>query len=180
MGKRDCRPVPLLAEDAALAARWLRRVAIPALRGMPGTILGGGLFEEDARRLAGLADTLAHKARRKRNGAVFSALIETAEAAAFVRAVGQCRPAWPLLHHAAIVRVADAMGEGGKLKRRGRRSLNADQIAVRVRGDLASEERYRKRLKARIKGEAAWSEWFAQVQARGETLLTSTILPPKI
>lgn len=180
MGKRDCRPVPMLAEDAAIAARWLRRVAIPATIAAPVTILGGGLIEEDAQRLASLADTLARMARRKRQGPAFGALVEMAEAAAFARAVGRCRPAWPLTHHRAILRLADAMQEGGKAKRRGRRSLNPDEVAGRVRGDLASDERHRKRLKARLKADAAWSEWISQVHARGETLLTAKTRPPKI
>ncbi|MFB9222750.1 hypothetical protein [Paracoccus cavernae] len=167
------------ATDAAVAARWLRDAAIPALRAMPGTILGGG-YGETIVRLEQLAGSLADTSGRKRGSPEFSTLIEVADAAAFVRAVSACRPAWPLRHSPAIVRLAVAMQNGGKAKRRGRHSLTKDEVALRVAGGIALDDRHRKRLVARRRRDAAGRIWVTESLARGETILTSTVPFPKI
>lgn len=180
MGKRDCRPVPMDAADAVIAARWLLGTALPALRDMPGTILSGWQIAEDARRLEGMADQLMRKAERKRPASGFSAQIEVDDAAAFARTVGLCRPAWPLRHHPALVRLADAMRDGGQNKKRGRKALGDDEMNARVLGALIREERHTKRLAARLRQSAAWDRWADEVKARGQTLLTTDLPPPKM
>ncbi|MDF3607915.1 hypothetical protein PE067_18285 [Paracoccus sp. DMF-8] len=179
MGKRGNRPVVMRAADAVVAARWLRGTAIPALRDMPGTILGGD-YSETVERLDRLARVLSNAGKRKRAANEFSALIEIEDAAAFARAISVCRPAWPLRHSPAIMRLADAMRDGGARKRRGRKSLTAVQIGARVSGRLAVDERHRKRLAAQARHSAALDHWYAELRAHGRTILTADLPPPKI
>lgn len=167
------------AADAAIAARWLRGTGIPAMRRMPGTVLGGG-YSEDVSRLERLAGTLSRKADRKRQVPEFSALVGVDDAAAFVRAVDRCCPLWPLRHNLAIIRLAAAMTDGGQIKQRGRKRLGKDQIVRRISGVMAIDERHRLRLAARAKKDAVHQAWWAEVRARGETILTTDLPFPKI
>lgn len=175
MGKRDCRPVQIVAADAVIAARWLRSVAIKTAYNAPSTILAGNLICEDVARLERLAGELNRKALRRRSGAGFSALIDVGHAAAFARAVGRCRPAWPLNHHPAILRLADAMRNAGRRKRRGRISLDDREMQARVSGAFSCEERHAKRLAARLRRSATWDRWLGEVRARGQTILTTDL-----
>lgn len=179
MGKCGCRPVIMQAADAEVAARWLQMTAIPALRRRPGTILGGD-YTETIARLDRLAVTLRAAAKRRRTVKEFSAQIEVEDAAAFTQAVVLCSPAWPLQYHPAINRLAVAMKNGGQRKPRGRKRLGKDQIVQRVSGAMAIDERHRLRLAARAKKDAVHQAWWAEVQARGETILTATVPLPKI
>lgn len=183
MGKRGCRPVLVRAGDAAVAARWLRATAIPAMRKMPETILGGG-YGKTIERMERLAAALTRKADRKRAASEFSALIEIEDAAAFALVVSFCRPAWPLRYDPAIMRLAAAMEDGGQCKRRGRGCLAQDDVHARVACKVTVEERHRMRLAARDRRNVAfsdaWDHWSAELRARGETILTSTVPFPKI
>ncbi|UJW75942.1 hypothetical protein [Rhizobium sp. SL42] len=180
MGMRGCRPVLIEAADAVIATRWLRGTAIPAMRNISGTILGGDQIADDARRLEVLADNLMRKAQRKRSSHDFSALIDVDDAAAFTRAFELCRPAWPLRYQQAIARLSSAMQDGGQSKRRGRKTLGGSEVTARVSGSVILEERHRKRLAARLRNSAAWDRWLTEAQASGHTILTTDLPSPQI
>ncbi len=182
MGKQGCREVLIRAVDAVVAARWLRNVAIPSMRSARGTILGGDLLGIDLQSLELLAGEFTRKAGRKRSKAEFSARVSVADAAAFARAVERCRPCWPLVYGPALIRLAEAMRDGGQAKRRGRRWLTHDEVAARAHGlfPMVSDERHRLRLAARLRKSEAWDRWYAEVQQQGQTILTTDLPPPKI
>ena len=184
MGKQGCRDVVMQAEDAAIAARWLRTIAIPSLENSRGTILGGDLIAADLVALARLTDELTQKAMRKRSKADFSASINVADAAAFARAVDRCRPCWPMSCDPAVIRLAEAMRDAAQVKRRGRKWLSDDALNARVTGKLGLDERHRLRLAARSRKSAAWSEawdrWYAEVRRLGQTILATDLPFPKI
>ena len=189
MGKQGCREIVMRAEDALITARWLRRVAIPALRNRPRTILAGDQTAADVAVLERLADEFTRKAVRKRSKSEFSALISVADAAAFARAVDGCRPSspfapwWPLRLDLALIRLAEVMRDGAQVKRRGRKWLSDDALNARVTGKLGLDERHRMRLAARSRKSAAWTEasdcWIAAISARGQTILTTDLPFPK-
>lgn len=184
MGKQGCREVVIQADDAAVAARWLRTVAIPSLGNSRGTILGSDLIAADLVALTRMTDELARKATRKRSKADFSASINVADAAAFARAVDRCRPCWPMFYDPAVIRLAEAMRDGGQAKRRGRKRLSDREVDARVSGKLGLDERHRMRLAARSRKSAAWSEawdhWYAELRRLGQTILTADLPLPKI
>jgi hypothetical protein len=184
MGKQGCREVLIRADDAVVAARWLRNVAIPSMRSARGSILGGDLLGIDLQSLELLAGEFTRKAGRKRSKAEFSALVSVADAAAFARAVDRCRPFWPMSYDPAVIRLADAMRDGAQAKRRGRKWLSDGEVAARVSSKLELDERHRLRLAARSRKSAAWSEawdsWFTKVWRRGQTILTTDLPFPKI
>lgn len=184
MGKQGCRDIVIQAGDAAVAARWLRTVAFPALKNSRGTILGGDLISADLVSLERLIDELTRKATRKRPKADFAALINVADAAAFARAVDRCRPCWPLSYDPGVIRLAEAMRDGAQVKRCGRKWLSDDALSVRVTGKLGLDERHRLRLVARSRKHAArseaWDRWYAEVRRLGQTILTADLPFPKI
>jgi hypothetical protein len=180
MGKQGSRKVLIRADDAVVAARWLRNVAIPSMRSARGSILGGDLLGIDLQSLELLAGEFTRKAGRKRPKAEFSALVSVADAAAFSRAVDRCRPCWPLSYDPALIRLAEAMRDGGQSKRRGRRWLSEEALQARVTGKFSLDERHRLRLAARSRKSDAWCEWIGGVMARGQTVLTADLRPSKI
>lgn len=184
MGKQGCREIVIQADDAAAAARWLATVAIPSLRNSQGTILGGDIVSVDLVALGRLTAELTRKAMRKRSKADFSASINVADAAAFARAVDRFRPCWPMAYDPAVMRLAEAMRDGGQAKRRGRKWLSDGEVAARVSGKLGLDERHRLRLAARSRKaeglSVAWEAWFAEVKRRGKTILTADLPFPKI
>lgn len=179
MGARDHVHVRMSATDAAAAARWLVAVAVPKIAARADTILTPGYNADLARRLTEMAALLDKAARRKRRGAEFAPLVPQELAAAIGTATALNAPP------ATVRRVQSAMHAAVAGPGRGRpRLLDAD-IAAHIAGKrkhprASNPERWPARLKRRERIASKYAAWSDEVHARGETVLTATVPPPKI
>jgi hypothetical protein len=168
--------VCVTASDAGQAARWLRRVYLPALASMGDTVLTTGHNDDTICLLGDLAAILLRASVRKRSGGASFKINLHRQMVKRFAAVGDW-PEPPTI--AAVDRLLHAMKEAAS-SRRGRPALSPALRAARTGKCVTIDERFRKRLARRERADAAWSAWFSEVRTRGETILTSALPSPKI
>lgn len=185
MGIRGCVPVKIKQHDAVIVARWLRLTEIPYTVRRPETVLGQGCRAKTELALTQLASILEEVARRKRNTeeftiqlprelakvAVSSALLPTPQLFRFPSSIFRLSD--------DIRQVLEVMQKAGNGKV-GRPKLCEAERDERIAREHVVEDRHRKRLKRRKRVDDAWSAYFKEVSARGETVLTTSIPSPKI
>jgi hypothetical protein len=162
--------VCVTASDAGEAARWLRRVYLPAFASMGDTVLTPGHNDEMRCLLGGLAAILLRASVRKRSGGASFKINLPRQMVERFAAVGDW-PARPAT--AAMDRLFHAMKEAAS-SRRGRPSLSPALRAARTGKSVTIDERFRKRLARQERADAAWSAWLNGIHARGETILTTS------
>lgn len=172
---RTCRA------DIWQAVRWIAAWR-PTLAAE--TILGGPVDQEacaeQMRGMTRLRAVLTKMAQRKRSSGTLVVPIERSLLTAFEHAHRnalvqvRARPA----SHSLPLAFAEAV-EAALLTKAGRPSLSSGDRQRRLVPGYLIHERQAKRLRRSGRIDAAHRQWRADIQARGETILTATIAPPK-
>lgn len=133
------------------------------------------------RQLEALAALLEKAAARKRHTISFTinvprplveAFVSTADISIFPEGSNQGPGSGSLFRATQQFRAANRL-------RRGRPTLSANALKERVTRKVVGDERHRKRLSRKQRWEAAMDRWFAEIDRRGETILTTDLPPPK-
>ncbi len=179
MGARGKVLVRISRSEATTFARWIRKWVLPRLEKRNGTALGCGYNAKVMTDLCSLATTLEKAARRKRKSDVFSVLILKQVAKKVTTATTLCEPASPygpgpmFQLDANIKSIAERFHLKGDVQR-GRPRLSDLERKERIISK-GLEERHRKRLKSALKADLAFDALIKAINARGETILTSTL-----
>ncbi|MDT3377421.1 hypothetical protein RNI52_08820 [Labrys neptuniae] len=181
MPKRgDVRLKDLSSDDAAAMARWLRG-EVSDLAGKPDTLLTPGLNAARAKLLRDMEALLRKAARRERRGDKFTMLAPREAVIAVVTSAGPKLPGVPpRFLPVAVSRVVTSMRQAIGGPGRGRGKLTLDERNRRIDGSWATEPRWRRRLRKGKVADEKWRTWLAQVNDRGESLITTTLPSPKI
>lgn len=162
------------ADSVAAAARWLRSEFLVQIRAQGDTVLTPGHSIRTLRDLEKLAVVLSKAAARKRpTRTAFLINVPRPLVERFASIVEH----WSL--PPAVADTLAAMRVAAQSKR-GRPSLTNGQRSNRVALARTVDERHRKRLASRMRRDQVWGEWFDEIRQRGETVLTTTVQPPKI
>lgn len=184
--------VTITARQATAAADWIA-MTLPALERRPDTILTPGYNKQLAQELRLLAEILKKSAIRKRPTATFTINVPRSAGEAFVLAAPSSPRNWVssqlivTFHDRSVMTIARRFKAAIK-KHRGRPALleveRGDRIAGRIKLGNCRNDRYRRRLIQKDRratvASAAWDKWYAEIRERGETILTSSVPPPKI
>ena len=115
-----------------------------------------------------------HKAAlRKRTGTGFVLNIDRELVTFFAGCTIPMRADWKEIFRAQIVFVLAAKA------RRGPKRLRGASLSDRAEGKIHRNLEHTLRLKRRLRHERALGAWGQEVEAKGETALTSSIRPPK-
>lgn len=185
--------------SAGAAARWLRSELLPRIRAQRDTVLTPGHNAETARDLEQLAAKLAKAAAKKRpaDSATFTINVQRRLVERFISATNDR----PLVLPDRVIRteqrrplprsvaeMLEAMRVAAQSRRGAPRDAARREVYLRaVPADTAwsgapgeARKRHLRRIRREERSGRAWAEWAAEVNRRGETVLTTTVLPPKV
>jgi hypothetical protein len=172
--------VQTTATEARECALWLRQVVIPARQRMSDTLLTPGKVAESVGRLKALAEILSKSASWKRaSKASYVINVPRGLAEVFPLEETFYYSPWRIRAPRSLEMLAEEVRRASRAKR-GRPSLKLAESGIRVDRSHVVDERFRQRLARRLRAEAAWLSWCAELNARDETLLTATLPLPKI
>ncbi|MCD1591231.1 MAG: hypothetical protein ABJF09_12430 [Qipengyuania citrea] len=167
---------------AASAAQWLKRRKQPEP-----TLLGRSASNrEHSEELLAAFRTQLEKAGRRKN-AKRSLRVDQETAHEFVLASVPFWPSWGMNQPKAVRDLRKNLVEKlDRRKRIGRPKLDSRSLERRLGASYAYDERNRRRLKPRLARakrnelqKETFERWFAEVQRRGETILTTTLPIPE-
>lgn len=129
--------------------------------------------------LEGVGNDLLRRSRRRRRGDLFEVIVKREVAEWFDRLSKQLG-AWTSLDTWRLIPgpVREAAARLAPT-RRGRPRLSVDDMEARLSDDRSIDERHRQKLRRRYRYDRACDDWYAEIERRGETALTTDIPPPK-